>query len=386
MAHAKYSPSAAYRWLACPGSINACAGIEEKTSEYAHEGTVAHALAELCLTGDTDPWDHVGDSIDVDGESIEVSPDFAPPVRQYVQWIRKIGKDADAIYIERKVAPKLAETSEMMFGTADAIVIEDFGILSVCDLKYGKGVRVEAEGNPQLAAYGLGAYQWLKKEFTIEKLRLSIMQPRINDRATHWIIDDPEAFEAEWSKRLGEGIEATKDPNAPLVTGDHCKFCPGLLTCKAVMDDLISQTIGDFSDDDKDDLDRLLHIYANAGVIRSYLKALDAYLFAEAERGREIPGHKLVRSFGNRSWVLDTDEMIKKLRNKGLKQADFYEMKLRSPTQLEKLIADDKFYKKYVVRPEKGLVLVSEADKREAVKPPALTDFEEGDEDEDIFE
>ena len=205
-AHATLGPSAAKRWMTCPGSVAAIAAcpVEDTTSEAAAEGTAAHALAEILLRerielkgrGDLmREWAaEYGEKYDANGLKAGVMP-YVDEVSD--AWEALGGRKHARLLLERRVF-----VIDGVYGTADAVVISDKGVLHVLDLKFGRGVRVEAEDNPQLRSYALGALQDAELERDIHEVRMTIVQPRHKDGGhTSTAVMTAEALHA-WGREL----------------------------------------------------------------------------------------------------------------------------------------------------------------------------------------
>lgn len=235
-AHAKLGPSAAKRWMTCPGSVAAIAAcpVEDTTSEAAAEGTAAHALAEILLR----------ERIELKGQGALLK-----------EWKAEYGEKYDANELKAGVMPYVDKVSDVweelggrkrarllleqrvfvidgVYGTADAVVISDKGVLHVLDLKFGRGVRVEAEDNPQLRCYALGALQDAELEQDIREVRMTIVQPRHKDGGhISTAVMSAEALHA-WGEELAAAAEATQAEGALRVPSEGgCLFCPAAPWC-----------------------------------------------------------------------------------------------------------------------------------------------------------
>ena len=151
-AHAPLAPSAAHRWIECPGSIPLCSNVPDVESRFAAEGTFAHNIAAECLGADCDAVHFLGTT---DG-TFTCDEDMAGYVQEYLDEVRALLIDGATLMVEERVS--LEGLIDDCHGTADAIVLSGDGKeLDVFDFKYGAGIFVGADDNPQLRIYGLGA-------------------------------------------------------------------------------------------------------------------------------------------------------------------------------------------------------------------------------------
>jgi len=406
-AHASLGGSSAGRWMNCPGSPREIGELPEserrRTSVYAEEGTAAHALAADCLINGGAPAAHLGRHLvpDADGDycladdpaegSFEVTEEMAEGVRTYLDSIAESRRRLPSaeVMVEQHVFP-LAGWEDDMFGTSDSVLWDPVeSVLVVSDLKYGAGVVVEAEHNSQTMFYGLGAIRKVAGERgaeVVEKVRLEIAQPR----ARH--VDGPiRAYEmtgrelVEWGGILRSAAERTKDPKAPLVAGDWCKWCPAAAKCPALRQSVVERTKLDFELlapaeeemgqrlslmlPDPRDLKQLAIAKTFGPLLDLWNREVDGMVQRALERGEDVPGFKLVRKRSNRAWK-DEAEVEKVLRNKkGVRVSDIFVEKLRSPAQLEKIASVGKdWVAKYAHKPEGGLTVAPESDGRDGVK------------------
>jgi len=376
--HAQFSPSAAHRWIACSGSWAAEQGKKSEGSEASREGSLAHAFAEWCLSNNTDPMEIVGIPIDLAGyaEKQFLSQDMAEHLLKYVSFCKSISANASDTIVEGrfKIPGHIS-----FWGTADFVCYESFGTLHVVDLKYGFN-EVRAEDNPQLAAYALGVLNHLEEiGVVVTEVQIHVFQPRTSGPAVDsWIVEEsPEEFAAQWTKRFEDAIvECLISDNPPRVSGDHCLYCLDRLECPKVKDDLMVAAVDQFSDDPTKEeieeiakrapIDELVRIVSHEKVIKSFLAAAHKKLTESALQGETIQGFKLVNAYGNRQWAHDEKTMVKKLRGQKLKQDQYFEKKLKSPSKLEKILDKD-WVSKHITRADKGPVLVPEKDKRPAI-------------------
>ena len=247
-AHAKLGPSSAKRWMTCPGSVAAIAAcpVEDTTSEAAAEGTAAHALAEILLRerielrgqgGLLKAWRaEYGEKYDANELKAGVMP-YVDKVSD--AWEELGGRKHARLLLEQRVF-----VIDGVYGTADAVVVSDKGVLHILDLKFGRGVRVEAEDNPQLRCYALGALQDAELERDIHEVRMTIVQPRHKDGG-HISTAVMTAVELHaWGKELEAAAAATKADGAPRVPSEGgCLFCPAAPWCQERAE-FVAKTVG----------------------------------------------------------------------------------------------------------------------------------------------
>jgi Protein of unknown function (DUF2800) len=225
--HSELSASGADRWMHCPGSVRMCGGRPSVETVFAAEGTAAHELAQAVLTEDRDADAYIGMMF---GDFI-VTADMASAVQIYVDTCRRVA-DACAFYrIEQQFDLSPLQPPVPIFGTADFIAYSSrrHG-LHVVDFKYGKGVLVSTRGNAQLHYYALGAS--LSIDEPVSSVTMTIVQPRTSGDPVRTASTG--AIElAEWSFTLLDRARATQQPDAPLVAGDWCRFCPAKACCPA---------------------------------------------------------------------------------------------------------------------------------------------------------
>lgn len=413
--HAKISPSASKRWISCPGSVRLNQGVIRKSSTYADEGTVAHEIAKRMLESvNGKPGRHPGSAslylgkhglVDEHGNvefkqgpppanikkgsAHRITQEMADHVDGYVSHVMSIPGPR---YIEVRVSA--AAYAEGVEGTADAIVIEG-STLHVVDLKYGAGVAVFPEENPQAMIYALGALDAFDFDGEIENVKIWIYQPR-NDHPAgpvrEWTITANDL--RDWGHRvLGPAAKRTEDPNAHLCAGDHCRFCDAAAACtqnaqlalEAAQQEFAPADLPAVKEDEivfpspelmtPEQISKALWFAQER--LAPWLKSLAAWVQEEMERGNKgFPDWKLVRKRTNREWESETAVLAKIAT--GLKlEGKVYDFKLKSPAQMEALLKKEKLSLD-VIPPllsnkEGGLTLAHVSDKRPPVdvKPGA---------------
>jgi hypothetical protein len=379
--HSKIGASSMYRWAACPGSVRESAGIESESSEYAKEGTAAHALAEACLTGEYNAQFFVGQEFTYDdhgnAESIVVTQEMADHIQVYLDHVREVADHKDAVLlVEHKF--HLKELNEHLFGTADAVIWRpDNQTLYVYDLKFGAGLPVEVNNNSQLKYYALGALLGLK--FPAKHVEFGIIQPRcfhadgpVRTKVMH------AADLIDFAADLVDAVAATEDPNAPLHAGDWCKFCPASFKCKELVRRKNEAMKLEFAADKPYDPEELAAALEAVPLVKAWLSAIDSFAYKEAEAGRCPPRFKLVEKRATRKWNTDDKPtLLKALSVSGVGLVNFVEEKMKSPAQVEKLLPKEhrELLAALTVKESSGHTLVPADDKREALKVSAKDDF-----------
>ncbi len=369
--HALLSASSAYRWLACPPSALLSAKYGDTSSSYAQEGTAAHALAEYkVLKALGRKADDPTENLDYFNEEMDEATDaYAAYVFEQVAEAKKATTDP-IVLVEQRV--DFSTYVPDGFGTADALIIAD-GKLSITDLKYGQGVLVEADHNPQLMCYALGAYEMFSALYDIETVSMTIFQPRR---------DNVSVFEMKASDLL-DWAENTLKPKAELAAeckgdftaGEHCRFCKAKADCRARAEANLALARYDFALPPTltdADIEAILPLLDE---LTSWAEDIKAYALTRAVAGKEWHGYKLVAGRSNRKYV-NEDAVAKKVSDAGFNP---YEEKLLGITAMTKLLGKNRFEEllsSLIEKPQGKPTLVPESDKRPAMNS-AKEDFKE---------
>lgn len=364
--HAKLSASGAHRWMACPGSVAAEDGIPDRTSSFAEEGTRAHEVMEQALANQRPCSDFTADN------------EMAEYVQLYVDYVEaaraKMGKDT-WMFIERRV--DFSEWVPEGFGTADTIIVSD-EVIHIIDLKFGKGVWVYAENNPQAQLYALGAYAELGFIANPKTVRISIVQPRL-DHISEWELSVTELL--KFGETVRQAALDTANPNAKRMPGEkQCRFCKAKATCPALYK-LTEQTLmADFEQlDEAPPANRLTDeqmrvVLENKTLVEAWLISVENLAKEKIVSGASFPGFKLVEGRSIRKWI-DEDIAAHKLLE-FTKTGDIYTRKLISPAQAEKLLGkkDKAAIEDLIEKPRGSPTLAKESDPRPAITA-AILDF-----------
>lgn len=352
MAHALFSPSAAHRWLNCPGSLVLTKDIPQTSSEHADWGTAAHEVAAEALVGGRQPAEIAGRVVRVNDRDIVVDEEMVACVQTYIDAVREYAAGGGHLMVEQRVEFGRWVEQPGQFGTSDAIVIQDGGDeLQIHDLKGGRGVKVDAERNEQLMLYALGALDLVEPLGwdSPERVRLVIHQPRLG-HLSEWDCGVTELLDfANRAKNAAEhavaclrlGVDEEEDLKPG---GKQCRWCPAKATCGALANFVQDQVGADFDAIADTEFKAVL---AEPIDIASAMSAVDLIegwckaVRAETERrllaGMPVAGWKLVEGRrGARRWV-DQTEAEQLLKTMRLKHDQIYEYSLISPTTAEKL-------------------------------------------------
>lgn len=347
--HARFAPSAAHRWMRCPGSLS-MEGDGPDTSpptKYTAEGSVAHFAAEMALKGQPVP---AGTVIDSDGFSITVTDDMIGHVASHVKLVREyMGVDGMMSVGARVDLSDVLGVGQG--GTLDVSVVAP-GRMVVIDLKYGMGVRVDAEENEQLLLYALGVYSIYEiAGFDIREITLVIDQPRLG-AVSEYVISQGQLL--EFARRAEACAAVARSADRQFHEDDReewqkkwlnpgekqCRFCRAKARCPALRDEVSSTvaTSATFADLSSTEGDDLMVMMDRVDMVESWCTAIRAEVERRLFSGADVPGYKLVEGRrGARAWR-DEAEAEALMKKKRLKEAEMYEKKIISPTKAEKLL------------------------------------------------
>ncbi len=373
--HALLSASSSKRWLNCTPSARLEEQFAEETgnSVYAEEGTAAHALAEHKLKKALKRRSKRPVSDYQCDEMEECTDGYVSYAMEQVELARQECKDP-VVLIEQRL--DYSAYVPEGFGTGDLLIVAD-RVLTVVDLKYGKGVAVDAEWNPQMMLYGLGALELFGAIYDIDTVRMTIYQPRLESVST-WEISVPELM--EW-------VETELKPKAQLAingkgefkSGSWCRFCKAKDTCRARAEEYLRLAQMEFKAPALLTDDEIAEVLKVADELARW--SADVYAYAQDEavtRGKKWDGFKLVEGRTCRKYT-DEEEAAEAAVAAGY--TDIYKKSLIGITEMEKLMGKKRFAEilgKLVYKPQGKITLVPESDKRqEVMAATAEADFKE---------
>lgn len=334
MAHSLLGPSAAHRWMRCPGSVALTKDLPDESSPHAEEGTRAHEMAARLL-----------DATDTSRRTVDA--EMYEHVCAYVDYVKREA-EGHQLLVEQRVDYSDVIGVPNSFGTADCIILAG-DTMKIIDLKYGMGVRVDAEQNEQLQLYALGALETFGIVGGFRKAKLVIVQPRLNHIAEWEVsVEDLRRFgEVAAVSAQGALYAIERSTDGRLNPGEkQCRFCKAKATCPALLAHVQDAVGADFDNLDADEIktspmgmgaNSLSIAMAAVPLVEDWCKAVRARLEAELLKGERIPGWKLVQGRnGARKWgnEAEAEATLKKMK---LKVEEMYDLSLITPPKAEKL-------------------------------------------------
>ena len=374
--HAVLSASGSKRWLSCPPS----ARLEEKFPEehekdFAREGTYAHSMAEYIMTRFIDDMPNPEDLSEFDTDNPFYSQDMADYVRQYTDVCEeKIVKAEHEDPGATSMVEQRLDFSNIVpggFGTGDCVIVSN-GLLEIVYLKYGKGVKVEAEGNTQLQLYALGAINTFGAIYDFDRVRMTIVQPR-NGGVSEQTMTVREL--EDWGEKVKPIAQLAIAGKGDFKAGDHCRFCKAAPRCKALSDYNLELAKMEFKDVDLLTDEEIADVLSRVDDLKHYADMIARYALQEAvEKGKRWPGYKLVAGRSRRVYR-DAEAVSETLKKAGYTEDKIFKPKeLIGVTDMTKMLTRKKFDEllgDYIEKPQGKPTLVPASDKRPEFNPAA---------------
>ena len=369
--HAILSASSSDRWLHCPPSARLCENYEDKGSDYAAEGTDAHALCQFRLEQALGlPTEDPIENLSWYNEEMEdCAAGYVSYVLEQVEAAKQTCADP-IVLIEQRV--DFSRWVEEGFGTADNIIIAD-GVLKICDYKHGRGVEVSATENPQMMCYALGALELFDDIYDIDTVSMTIFQPRRDNVSTYDISKEELYRWADEVLKPAAELAFTGDGN--FLCGEWCGFCKAKHDCRARAEANMELAKYNFklppllTDEEIED------VLARVDDLVSWASDIKEYALQQAISGKAWSGWKLVEGRSNRKYTNEAS-VAATVTNAGF---DPYEKKLLGVTAMQKLLGKSRFdelLSSLIEKPQGKPTLVPESDKRPAMNT-AKNDFME---------
>lgn len=395
--HAILTASGAARWMACTPSARLEEQFPDQGSDYAAEGTLAHSIAELKVHKTfIEPMGTR--SYNSRMKKFEADPQYNAEMQrytdEYLDYISSVALQYPTRpHVAAEVRLDLSRYVPESFGTGDCIIIGG-DTLHVIDFKYGKGVVVDVENNPQLMLYGLGALEAYRLFYDVKMIKLTVFQPRAEgDTVKEWSISRDDLV--NW------GVFTVKPQAEIAFKGDGefnpgpntCRFCRAKAQCRAragastALEDFGGANVPSKSKSGTFPLPPLLtdaevgSVLQRARDIQKWVSDLEEYALSALLQGKEVPGWKAVEGRSSRAWD-DPAAAFDAIKTAGVDEAMLYERKPLTLAAVEKVIGKGKFAEiagTHVVTPPGKPTLVPESDKRAPYNPKtsAADDFKE---------
>lgn len=377
-AHAAITASGSHRWLACPPSVKLEQQFPDTTSEAAREGTLAHEMCEIKARQKLFSKGEAGyiAKAAATRELNKLRKDdlYADEMEEHTD---SYAEDLDLLVLKFTEKPHIAletrlDLSDWIpdgFGTADCIMIGGDKLL-VADFKYGKGVKVEADNNPQMQLYALGAWKKFSLIYNIQNVSMVILQPRLSAGPSVW--EEPIEDLIHFGEYVKERAQLAADGGGEFSPGEEqCRFCRARQQCRARADYNVRMAFSGVAG-------QLPPLITNAEVgeylakgedVAKWLKDLQEYALGACLSGEDIPGYKAVEGRGSRDWT-DQEAAFKALQASGIPESMMYERKALTLAALEKVVGKKAFGEavgEFIEKKPGKPALVKASDKRPAI-------------------
>lgn len=384
-AHSPLGPSSADRWINCPGSVALTRDLPDVDSEYSIEGTAAHNVLEVMRKGLPAPSVTSVKLADKSLCEVVVTEEMVAGAQYYIDHM---GELPGLEFNEARV--RFDETVPGGFGTLDGAKATET-TLYIRDYKFGKGVIVYAEENPQLMLYALGFLETYKILFpSLWKINIGVVQPRL-DHIDVYELSLPDLL--EWAENVAApAAKRIMNGTAKVKAGSWCQFCKIKDTCMVRAQTAVASVIGDFSNIGGLTVSSLAPpsaIMTNAQmsvalesvpILKAWIKDLEAGALRKILGGESVGDYKLVEGRSNRGWRLSPEESATRLNKAfGIEPQELYEHRLRSVADIEGRLGKRRFKlvaEELVEKPRGKAVLAPGSDRRAAIGGDVLKEFD----------
>ncbi len=369
--HALLSASSSHRWLNCPPSARLCESYDDVGSDYAQEGTDAHSLCEFRLKRalGMEAEDPIENLTFYNTEMEDAAEAYVAYVLELLEEAKRACPDPLAV-VEQRV--DYSRYVPQGFGTADSVIIAD-GTLYVTDMKYGKGVRVECEGNPQLRLYALGTLEIFDPLYDIHRIVMTIFQPRLGNVS---VSEMTRENLLEWAETIvAPTAELAFKGDGEFHCGSWCQFCKAKATCQERAAANMTLAGYEFRRPPLLTDVEVAEILGKVDDLVSWANDIKEYALQAAVSGKSWAGFKLVEGRSVRKYT-DDKAVAATLMAAGY---DPYEKKLISMTEMQKLLGKAKFQEllgSLIIKPQGKPTLVPASDSRPELNT-AKADFKE---------
>lgn len=364
--HAILSASSSHRWIACPPSALECAKLPDASSKFAKQGTDAHRLSEYKLKKSLGEKVHNPQKrlAYFDEEMDESSNDYAQFVMEKLAAAKERCKDP-MVMVEQHL--DFSRWVPEGFGTGDCLIVAD-DTLVIIDYKYGLGVLVEAEKNPQMMCYALGALELFDGIYDIKNVEMTIFQPR-RDNVSTYVISKNDLL--SWAEEvLRPAAELAAKGEGEYRAGDHCRFCKIKATCRKRAEYNLEMAKYDFAMPSKLEDGEVEVILEKVDEMVAWANDVKEYALQQALSGKQWDGWKVVEGRANRRYI-NEEAVAAKVEAAGFNP---YEKKLLGITAMSKQLGKNRFEEllnELIEKPQGKPVLVPESDKRPAMHTAA---------------
>ena len=375
-AHALLSASGSHRWMTCTPSARLEECCQNKESDAAKEGTVAHELCELKVKI------QLGEDVSMsEYEALKENPLFTKEMDActniYADYCIDTAKEENGlplIEVELDLSSYIPEG----FGTVDCVIVSE-KTLHVIDFKYGRGVEVSPVENSQLMIYALGAYDLYSSFYDFENVKLTIVQPRLSAEPKTWECSIQGLL--DFGEKLKPIADTAFKGGGEFAPSEHtCLFCKAKYTCRARADKNLSTMFLQEKDPYTLSNDEIGEILAKVADFPKWIKDLEDYALEQLLAGKEIKGYKAVEGRSSRVWS-DEKKAFEVIIEDGTEEKDLYETTPLSLAKIEKLLGKKKFASlvgEYVTKSQGKPTLTLSSDIRPSIQDAKSMFTEEG--------